>query len=157
MSEHNLTADHYKSLIKQASAERVFDDAFFLRCNGNVHDRIYVAAIGDAGRGIAGRVCLLAQRVTGETVSLMVTAAEARMFAAELLDAADYLDGVTPLVFFPPGSPDGAEPEPVQQPSLADADPFAVTPCCTQCGAPEDSHPFRHPFQSPFKSKENDQ
>lgn len=82
-------------------------DGRWIRCAVNPEDFLTVQAVeGNDGRnGVA--ICI---ETKDEHVSIVLTSHGARALAAGILNEADLSDGTEPLVFYPPGLPDGEDP-----------------------------------------------
>lgn len=77
-----------------------------LVCSTTEHDHLHVSRLGAPGQSY-GRAGLRFHSPDSAN-TILVSATEARVLAAHLLDIADELDGTVPLVFFP-RDPDGSE------------------------------------------------
>lgn len=97
-----ISREAFADLMSRAEAGDVGED-YALACNASPQsDHVHVRRIGAEGSLLNGRVLLFTHGEEGEDVATVYIAAhEARMLAAALLNMADELDGVTPLVFTP--------------------------------------------------------
>lgn len=96
MAWNPLNEDGARSVVTAWEGGRYTDTAFASDSRPDVH--VHVLRIGDEGAGLAGRVAVAAHGPNGEA-AVYVAADEARAVAAAILNAADELDGVTPLTY----------------------------------------------------------
>lgn len=104
MTDYSLDGGQWEALREQIT-DGVQGEDFALACNAAREEHVHVRRVGEAGSRLGGRVVVSTHGQPG-AVPIFLAAPEARMLAAAILDAADDLDGVTPLVYMPPG-PDG--------------------------------------------------
>ncbi len=111
-SRYPITREEFASLMARAQAGATGEEYVFA-CDAQPSDHVHVRRLGEEGARIGGRVAVAAHGKRGQAV-IYLAAPEARALAARLLDAADELDGVVPLVFMPRGED---EPEPQATPA----------------------------------------
>lgn len=108
MNDYSLDGGQWEALKASAETDEGRGEDFSLACNVQATDHVHTRRIGAVGSGLAARVAIATHNVD-DSITVFLAAPEARTLAAALLNAADEIDGVTPLVFFPP-APE-AEPE----------------------------------------------
>lgn len=99
-------------------------DELVIACNVRKTDHIHVRRVGPAGSGLGARVTILTHGPNGAT-SAFLASPQARKLAAHLLNAADEIDGTTPLVFSPRASvPEEAQDDPETEEVDFDVDDY---------------------------------
>lgn len=99
MTNPELSADEYRALKAARAMPSGRGEDFSVPCSVDSDDTLTAFRAGEKETPLA--------RVQVETTfgeeeaTLFITAKDARRFAAHLLNAADEIDGTTPLVFFP--------------------------------------------------------
>jgi hypothetical protein len=119
MTDHHLTEAQWLRLKREGEMPGGLGEMFQVACNVTPETSLLQARrIGLAGRGLESRVGIFVQDSEEMYATVYISAAEARQVAAHLLDAADEIDGVTPLAFFP-RTPGGEEAPEAEEPVTA--------------------------------------
>lgn len=98
--DYSLTPAATAALLAAVRNGTASDD-FAFNSNHNPAVHLHARRWGPAKGGLASRVALSAHNADGTGAALLVSSAEARQIAAQILDLADEIDGVTALVFNP--------------------------------------------------------
>lgn len=110
MNDYTMTGDQWDALRAHMTADDAnLGEDLALPCNVEPGEHVHARRVGRAGIGSQGRVAIMTHGEDGGA-TIYVAGAQARILAAHLLNAADALDGTTPLAFLP-RFPD--EPEPL--------------------------------------------
>lgn len=96
-ADYALTPADLQTLFQRGAAGPDFEVADNARPGQHVHAR----RIGEPGSRALGRVAVITHNEAGGAIASVIAAPQARALAAALLNAADEIDGVAPLVFFP--------------------------------------------------------
>lgn len=108
---HPIDPEHFSRLATYTETNETGDE-FALACNLHGTDHLHVLRVGPEGSRLEGRVVIAMHDGDGEALTQFFSASDARALAANLLDAADSLDGVTPLIFWDPDDTGDIEEDP---------------------------------------------
>ena len=107
-TDYALTIDQARALVKSADQ----GDDFSTPDNSRPDAHVHVRRVGAPGARKGARVAVMMHGENPQAMLVsLISAPQARMLGAALLNAADEVDGKTPLVFFPPEAREAVEPE----------------------------------------------
>lgn len=103
MSLHPMTPSEYAALLEAARQPSALGERKAFTCDVDDFDVFHMQRVGAPNSRLAGRIGLCTHSGDEDPGAVVfVSAPEARMIAASLLNLADELDGTTPLNFHPP-------------------------------------------------------
>lgn len=108
-----LDEDGWDALRDSFDDEANLGEDLAISCNVSKADHLHARRAGAKGSTI-GRVAVMVHNGAGANVVVYIAPSQARRFAAHVLNAADDLDGKTPLAFLP-RFPEEAEVEEVEE------------------------------------------
>lgn len=103
MGMHKMSQEEIQDLAFRARLDGGQGEDVVHRCDVSPNDHLHLVRVGEANARLRGRVGIrLHSGKDDGGIAVLFSAPEARQIAAELMNIADELDGVTPLVFHPP-------------------------------------------------------
>lgn len=107
MSLHKMSREEIEDLSFRAQLDNGRSDELTWACDVDETDHLHIARVGELGSRLRGRVGVKTHGIDDPGTVTFFSAAEARMIAAAILNAADEIDGAVPLVFHPrPATPE---------------------------------------------------